>query len=377
MSDITADTKTAKNGTTTKLATGEDTILHLLLTDIDVDPNWNNRSAVLTVAESTDGQRAGLSALVTGIFNDGQDEPIVVRSTKVDGFYKRTDKPWSLVAGFRRFAAVASLNANEQLLKLRAEEKKTVVPNTANGTIRAITKTLSEDAAIALNMRENTQRSDLTVYDLVHGAAKLAHLHQMDPKKIANTLGISPSHVALLIRVGSVRQDILTHWRTVGTTGKPATFNGITSDFIMTLTGLDDIGKADKKERQAEMYAKQLAEDLAEKAEDANAEGKSPGWYKASKKKAVAIATMLGMLAKESYGEKGDKYFVYVNEDVEWSSVVSKLVKAGKTKFSARQEKQLGEAMKTAYEEELEDMGDEEEETTPVADKGVAAPAKK
>lgn len=380
---MTAQTTTTNGTKSAPNLFPEDEIKHVPLGDIFVDTDWNNRSVALTLsqAEGSESKAGGLDALKTGIYYDGQDEPIVLRRTDGEGFYKKAVKqPFALVAGFRRYEAIRQLNADEAGVKVRADEKKTVVPNTANGTIRAIVRKLTEAEAVALNLRENTQRNDLTTPDLVNGAVKLAYIHQRDAKQIASTLGISPSYAAQLLRIGSVKQEILTHWRTVHSTGTKADYRGTMSAARASTTYLDDISKADK-DRQTDMYAEFIREYEESNVEGDEDEGDAKkAWFKAAKKKAVGLAVMFGTLAREKYGENKDQFFIDVNANVAWVDMVDHLVKPGKAKsFEARQRRSIADAMEKAYGEAVEGKTEEEEEAeeSEISAKDAAVAAKK
>jgi ParB-like chromosome segregation protein Spo0J len=335
----------------------EDEVKHVPLTDIFVDPDWNNRSLANTLAESTasreDVEGTGIQGLAMGIFQDGQDEPIILRGTA--GLYKKTNKPYALVAGFRRYEAINRLNADAHLVKLRSDEKKSVVPNSANGTIRAVVRNLSELEAIKLNLRENTQRNDMSTPDLVNGARKLKFLHQMDSVAIANTLGKSKQYVDLLLRVATLQPVILDHWRNGGdlTNHKG---EKIQSGVEATVKDLDGVSKLDK-DRQLEAYCTILAD---ESRAGSGAPEKQP--YKAAKKKIAGVATLLGTLARQIYGESGKAAFLKLSDKVAFIDVVEVLVKPPKKGFVARQVRGLADAAEAAFQAAVEGKPEEEEE---------------
>jgi hypothetical protein len=329
----------------------EDDIKHIPLSDIYVDEDWNNRSITRTLSVTSlrpEDEGTGLDGLKVGIFHDGQDEPVILRSTKT-GFYKKDVKqPYALVAGFRRFTAISKLNEDANLVKLRNDDKKTVVPNTANGTIRAIVRSLSELEAIKLNLRENTQRDDMTPQDLVHGAFRLKFQHQMESLAIANTLGKHPTYINQLLRIASLPKELLDHWRNGGE------FKGVKSTKAVTVKDLDNLAK-DIKEPAGQIAA--YLNMLKEKAED-GAEGNQQ--YKAAKKRGIRIATTLGVLARKAYSETENKAFCTVNPNVAWVDMVEILI--GKTKLDARQRRRIADAMEGAYAAALENASEEEEE---------------
>jgi ParB/RepB/Spo0J family partition protein len=335
----------------------EDDIKHIPLSDIYVDEDWNNRSITRTLSVTSvrpEDEGTGLDGLKVGIFHDGQDEPVIVRSTRSSptaggGFYKANVKqPYALVAGFRRFTAITKLNEDANLVKLRADEKKNVVPNTANGTIRAIVRSLSELEAIKLNLRENTQRDDMTPQDLVYGAFRLKFQHQMESIAIANTLGKHPTYINQLLRIASLPKEVLDHWRHGGE------FKGVKSTKAVTVKDLDNLAK-DIKEKEGQIAA--YLNLLKEKVED-GVEGNQQ--YKAAKKRGIRTATMLGVLARKAYSETENKAFVTVNPNVAWVDMVELLI--GKTKLDARQRRRIADAMEGAFAAALTPKDEEEEE---------------
>ena len=346
-------TETAKSGNSNPqqgVLIQEDDIKHIPLADIFIDEDWNNRSIRNTLAIQSlrpeDGGE-GLNSLKVGIFHDGQDEPVIVRSVAENFYKKNVKQKYALVAGFRRFKAITMLNDDANLVKLRNDDKKNVVPNTANGTIRAVVRNLTELEAIKLNLRENTQRDDLPTPDLVHGAFRLKFLHQMDTLMIANTLGKSQQYVNQLLRVASLPKEILDHWRNGGE------FKGIKSTKTVVMKELDGIAKDVKeKDRQIDEYVKLLKE----KVEDSSEGNKQ---YTAAKKRGIRVATMLGVLARKKYSESETKSFLTVNPNVPWIDMVEILI--GKSKIDGRQRRRVADAMEGAYQAAIE-KGDEEEE---------------
>ena len=349
-----------KSGVSQMALIPEDDVKHIPLGDIFVDPDWNNRSINRTMSATSlhvEDEGTGIEGLKTGIFNDGQDEPVVLRETK-DSFYKKNLKQrYALVAGFRRFEAIRQLNDNENLVKERDKLKMNVVPNTANGTIRAFVRNLSELEAIKLNLRENTQRDNLPTPDLVHGAWKLKHFHQMEPAAIANTLGKHTTYVILLLQVGTLPKEVLDHWRNGGE------FRGVKSERPVTVKELQGIAK-DIKESEKEARCIAYANLLKERSEDA-AEGNQQ--YKAAKRRGIKFAGLIGRLARKEYGPEENKQFMNISTTVAWADVIEHVI--GKTKLDARQRRRIADACEGAYtealtKEEEEDTEEGEEEET-------------
>lgn len=346
----------------------EDEIKHVPLADIYVDWAWNSRSFANVISDHSenDSDAEGITGLTRGIFLDGQDEAIVLRPTSGEGFYKKGVKqPYALVAGFRRFEAVRRLNSpkvktdkdpgevSEDFFKLieeRKATKKSLVPNTADGTIRAVVRTLAESEARMLNLRENTNRDSLTAPDLMMACKVLKEKHDLTDTQIAEHLGKSQGHISMLGRVAKCDGEILNHWRNGGE------FHGLPANLRATVRELDDISKLEGKEAQTKEYVKILQAKIpAGDDRDNNA------WVKSAKNKAAKIGALLGTLEKAAV--------LKVNPKVAsaWHEFIDLIVKNGKKELSARQAKSVGKAAEEEYlkalnaveEEEDEDEGDD------------------
>jgi len=341
----------------------EDEIKHIPLADIYVDWAWNSRSFANVVSDHSenDSDAEGITGLTRGIFLDGQDEAIVLRPTSGEGFYKKGAKqPYALVAGFRRFEAIRRLNnpkvktekdpgeISEDFAKLieeRKAAKKSLVPNTADGTIRAVVRTLAESEARMLNLRENTNRDSLTAPDLMMACKTLKEKHDLTDTQIAEHLGKSQGHISMLGRVAKCDGEILNHWRNGGE------FHGLPANLRATVRELDDISKLEGKEAQTKEYVKILQAKIpAGDDKDNNA------WVKSAKNKAAKIGALLGTLEKAAV--------LKVNPKVAsaWHEFIDLIVKNGKKELSARQAKSVGKAAEEAYLEALNAVEEEEEE---------------
>src|SRR5579872_6010288 len=137
----------------------EDEIKHVPLTDIEVDHKWNSRSqanVMSEVDETADDKTERFAGLRASLFASGQDEPVAIR--KVQGGKTlggtKTDKPYELLAGFRRFEAIKALNADKVMQDAASADKRSIILNTPNGTIRAVVKDLDAQSARSLNRSE-------------------------------------------------------------------------------------------------------------------------------------------------------------------------------------------------------------------------------
>jgi hypothetical protein len=353
---------------TDKIAILEDEIKHIPLSDIFVDFDWNSRSLVNVLSEhseSKDGEGTGITGLTKGILLDGQDEPVILRATRTEGagFYKKNVKePYALVAGFRRFEAVRRLNSPKpptkngeteipgeisaelaKLIENRKKEGKSVVPNTADGTLRAIVKPLTEGEAKVLNLRENTARDDLTTPDLMMAVNGIAQSQKLTGGQIADRLGKSQGHIDQLLRIGKCHADILQHWRHGGE------FRGLPSSCRATVRELNEIAKETDGQKQLEDYTRLLQSKLPSADEAENNQ-----WIRAAKNKAIKLGQLFGNLEKVG--------FLKVKVEGDWTDFVERMVKTGNKEPTRRQAKSIAKAAQDAYAEALTSTDDEEED---------------
>ncbi len=141
----------------------------------------------------------GIEALAKDIQRDGQLVPVIVRPVvEKDG-----DPPkYQLVAGFRRYEAVRSLD---------------------NPTILASVMNLDDVKASLVNIKENVARDNLTSYDLAKRCVELRDSMKLSQAKIASELaagqdfkgeGMSRSYIGNLMRAfDSLHPKIKEAWK--------------------------------------------------------------------------------------------------------------------------------------------------------------------
>jgi ParB-like chromosome segregation protein Spo0J len=331
----------------------EDEVKHLSLREIYYDPDWNARSShnvmkegdiVTHDSDGDQGLATGLSGLAEGIATDGQLTPVWVRPVPKEMAKKAGDKSYHLVAGARRFFAITRLNADAERVKKAATEGRSVVPNTGNGTIRAIVKPMAETEALVANLQENTDRCQLNTPDLALGVHRLDQL-KMPQAVIATRLGISQSHVSNLARiVKDLQPSIFKHWREGGE------FQG--ENFGIKHVALADMSEIARlaKDKQIEGYLSFLGSKKSEK------DTKLP--VLAAIKRAKAIGVMLGTLQKEGFIEITDK---------PWVEAVEHVIKLNKATKKTRAKQRIADGLEKAFQDELarddtKKNGDEEEE---------------
>jgi len=193
----------APNATTN--ATLAHTAMPVELSKIHADYSWNSR-AERNVQDMADTESAGFDGFEGNIRTSGQITAIILRNT--DGKTlsgKKTDKPYEVVCGFRRFRAISDLNIKKTT--------KPCVPNLPDGFILAEVRDVkSETEARILNGQENTARKNLKAPDLaflVGGLSKSG----MSQVPISEALGITQGWVSKLLKVASLPPAVLNHWR--------------------------------------------------------------------------------------------------------------------------------------------------------------------
>ena len=136
------------------------------LTDIYVNENDNCRNTITPLS---------VFDLAQDIKKNGLHEPVIVRITHPEDSTSRVkiDKPYILVAGFRRFVA-HQVNAAE--------------------TIEAVIRDMSPLDAMIVNLSENLIRKDLTLMEEANGIRRLIRVG-LNRKEICEKLGKSAGWV--------------------------------------------------------------------------------------------------------------------------------------------------------------------------------------
>jgi hypothetical protein len=195
----------------------------LALSSIFVSHDFNARHAShlkpVSGVGSENGTAEGIVSLAASIEESGQDTAVTVMANPDPKAAK--DKPYYLVAGFRRFAAL-------EMIAGRAQHNKVAHPivtdptwDSAAPTIRAQVKTLTKSEAMLENLRENTARDDLSGADLAFGVMRYLRTYAAEtgkerggPTEIARSLGKNDSYIMKLINVMKTLPDTITaHWR--------------------------------------------------------------------------------------------------------------------------------------------------------------------
>jgi ParB/RepB/Spo0J family partition protein len=166
------------------------------IVDIAVDHEWNSRimdtdkvgqDSMELPSSREDAKKMPMVDLINSIKESGQLSPILVRRLP-----PKSDKPYALVAGFRRLTAMATIGKTE---------------------INALIMDIDERTAAMLNAAENEQRKDLEPYELAVTCKRLFDKYGYTKTEIAEKLGRSQSYVnSIILNLELVHPKILDAW---------------------------------------------------------------------------------------------------------------------------------------------------------------------
>jgi ParB-like chromosome segregation protein Spo0J len=294
----------------------------IALSDIDADYAWNSRSPAntfLSTVSETDSESSGLEGLTRNILSRGQDTPVDVRPTAAP-FYKMCIKPWSLVAGFRRFTAITAIAANDPPLE---------IPNLLAGHIRAtLLPHMTEKEAFLRNASENTNRDQLSPPDIFRLVKKGTEELEMSPAELAIALGKLPTSIANYARLGKLDSSILNHWLHGGE------FQGIQNGKRVAVADLFELS------RQTNDHVEGYKKLLLLQSQIAN----SSAWLEKARGRATAMGTMLAKLQKRG--------FLSVHTPA-WIGDVDVMVRVGKRDLKMNDARDLAQRAESAYKKEL------------------------
>lgn len=127
-----------------------------------------------------------LEELAESIDNQGLIQPITVRKiSDVEGF------DYELIAGERRFRATRDILGKDK--------------------IRAIIKTMTDEASQEAAITENLQRQDLNPIEEANAILQLMDMHSLTQEQVAKRLGKSRSFVANVIRLVRLNKDVINY----------------------------------------------------------------------------------------------------------------------------------------------------------------------
>ncbi len=358
-------------GKVTPMATQQSVTNPVELSKIHADFSWNSR-AERNIQDMADTENAGFEVWARGIGQSGQLSAVILRNTNgtlLNG--KKTDKPYELIVGFRRFKALSLLNSGQYLADAK-KEKRNVVANLPDGTILAEVRDIkTEVEARILNGVENTGRKNLKAPDLVFLVRDLQK-DGMSQVPIAEALTITQGWVSKLLQVGGLPKAVLDHWRD----GKPIP-PVTTKDGVFKLEA-DASGKAVVSRELTEPEMRALAglkgtpEEITARyirMVKPTAQGDGPGANDTStdkvKENVQYIAGLMGCMVRAG---------VLANESLDWNRVIGPKKKGypidcGKDDSQERL-LELGDIAKEAFDKEVTKVGKgstAESSATPVA----------
>ena len=317
--------------------------------DIFVDADWNARTYtnVMGPDAKSDDKEAKGQEIKESIRVKGQDTPVVlapvILGKSLGG--KNTDKPFQLVAGFCRMAVIQTLLADEFVKTEAKQNGRSIVPNTPDGTIRAVVRASLTDPkeARSYNVRENTARKAMEVKDTVHAIREMYQTQKLSAHQISLELGMTPGYVNRLVLIAGIKPAVLKHWREggkiKGSETEIDTNKDVTADGGIKV--LEELAKLDA-DRQVDAYIA-LLQPKDEDEEDDNQ------WIEAGKKKAEALGKMLGCLQRLE--------FLEVNaDDAAWAAVIvtGDLKVTGRKDFTKAVAQKFAKAAMKGYEAGLE-----------------------
>lgn len=265
----------------------DNTPIHL----IDAKSFKNQRTGDFTVGDSKeDGTDQSFAELVGSIEDTGQKDPITIRRKRgtVDN-----GKPFEVIKGFRRFAAVNFL------------AQSTGTEETA--TIKTILKDLTDLEALEENIFENTARDNLTGPDLAWAAynlqqSYLAHGQTISDNQLAKLMGKNQAHISKIKKIVTLAPTIAKAWQEAKS---PLT--------VDTMKRISEIDGADKQETEYQRVVTALGG-------KGSARGGTKPPLETASNQATKIATLLGNL--ESQG--------LIKTDINWEANLGALgVKLG------------------------------------------------
>jgi len=157
-------------------------VINIRLEDILVDDTWNVRSGLYQANDK-------YKLLTESIKAEGVQDPVEVVLAASAGF--KTDKPYVLIAGFRRTHIAQELGLE---------------------TIPAMVTERTPVAARLRNLQENSNREDVNTADLCWGVKQLGDNYSV--KEISERMALSFGWVSTLKNIGSaLSPKVLAAWR--------------------------------------------------------------------------------------------------------------------------------------------------------------------
>jgi hypothetical protein len=311
------------------------------LKDVYLDFDFNARSRANVEGQPDTLEGGGPEELGLSLQTKGQDFPVTLRPNThekgrirvkgQDGHMVWWFPPYELVDGFRRFFAIATLNADEKLQEHSQETGLPIIPNVPNGHIAAEVRPLDDVQATLLNGRAGIARNNLEPPDLMAHIVKLTRPpFGMTVQQISEDQGLGLTTTHRYATAGNVLLPaILNHWRFGGS------FDGVAAARRLSFSEMESVSRV-KKEYQVQAYKDALiGKDKKLKTKD---------WLHQAEQSAVRMGTLLARLEREGVVRRTSK---------PWEECVDTLVKlpARTQRFVAVKER-ISRAIEDAYDTE-------------------------
>ncbi len=289
---------------------------------IHVPADWNSRSTrwrdeSLESLDQAENRSAGIEGLMADIAINGQETAVLLRPNK-----KGAKHPYILTAGFRRFEAIR---------RLSEKSKKMLY-------VKSVVRELSSIEARRANLRENTDRENLSAPDLAWGIYSLIQEHGAKAPtdvQIATDLGLTQSYTSKLHRImRMVDPKITADWRD--------------AVYQLTVNDMLKISELPKNEQRA-AYNRLNRTDATPAANPEDATGAAAKALDNAKEKARDMGRLLANLVYRD--------LVEIQTGADWNQICQFGRKGKSAKLNAAS---IGKAASKAFEETMAELHEEE-----------------
>lgn len=314
---MAARKKTQTQGTE-RVKSRKGRLVELALSELDAESFENQRTGDFTKGDSNpNGVGNSFKELTESIdtsggwdadgVHTGLREPITARPI---GKPKKGGPAYQVVAGFRRFAVINLLAQRDGI---------------TDAKIPVLVKDLNDTEALEENIFENSARDDLTGPDLAWSAFNLKQRYIADGEtisdnRIAQRMGKNQPHISKLIRIVTAAPAVCQAWRE--------------SAGPLKLDEVERISKLPTEQQETE-YTRVMA---ARAGQTGRVGARGKPLLDIATKKAERIATLVGMLVRESL----------VSADIDWTTDLEKMG-ISLEGLAAAERRQVGTAAHKAF----------------------------
>lgn len=274
----TRDKVTQKGNMARKMT--KTTVIEVPLSQLTLD-YANGRSGAWDTVGAGEEIESSYEDFVVNLAVEGQKVAVIARPAKKKDQYQ-------LVVGFRRVAALTTIEANPEWLQkaLKGVDKLAYTPG--NPVVAKVdVQELTDLEARKLNGLENIGRENLSAPDQAWLINDLYHLHlsqkqEMTGQALAAEFGMSQAYAGRLLKImQNCKPAITKHWREKAS---------------VALTVNEMLSIADLKPAEQQASYDKANKTAADKAEG-NARGPA-AWVDTAKKSAAKVGRLIGILEK-------------------------------------------------------------------------------